>query len=113
MDQDFDGEYEDVEGNDDQSGSDEEGDDDRLDDEMGNVGDQGNTVDERLWDQEDNKEPDGSNDDEVENDATAPVTDKSQLDYMEGQVRILLDCSYRMFGLCSKLFMFLTRLLLG
>lgn len=86
MGQDFDGEYEDVEENQNQSGSDQEGDDERLEDEMGQVGEDGNAVDERLWDQDDKKEPDRSDGEELDNDATAPVADKSQLDYLDGQV---------------------------
>ncbi|GMH33343.1 hypothetical protein BSKO_01177 [Bryopsis sp. KO-2023] len=85
MDQDFDGEFHDIDENQEQSGSDEEGDDDRLDDEMGQVGNEGDTVDERLWDEEDKKEPEGKDSDEVDNDATAPVEDKSKLDYVDGQ----------------------------
>ncbi len=55
MEGDFDGKMEDLPPNDD-SASEEAGDEDRLQQEMGDVGDAGDTVDERLWNEEDKPE---------------------------------------------------------
>lgn len=55
MEGDFDGEMEDIPPNEDSDG-DEEGDEDRLQQEMGDIGNQGDTVDERLWGEDDKPE---------------------------------------------------------
>ena len=55
MEGDFEGQMEDLPLNED-SGSEEAGDEERLEQEMGEVGDAGDTVDERLWNEEDKPE---------------------------------------------------------
>ena len=56
MEADFDGQYEDVPPGDDSADEEQEGDEDRLQEEMGDVGPSADTVDERLWNENDKPE---------------------------------------------------------
>jgi len=93
MDEDFNGALEDVkpqdnDENDDDGLEDEEENEDRLDQQMGDVGDQGEDVDEKLWNGDDEEEDGGEKDKEEaghdENNAIQ-VEDASKLDYAQGQ----------------------------
>lgn len=64
MDEDFDGALEDLqadENEEQEDGPEDEGEEDRLDQQMGDVGDAGEDVDERLWNGEDEEEQDAQN----------------------------------------------------
>lgn len=93
MDEDFNGALEDVkpqdtDENDDDGPEDEEENEDRLDQQMGDVGDQGEDVDEKLWNGDEEKEDGGEKDEEEaghdENNAIQ-VEDASKLEYAQGQ----------------------------
>ena len=72
MEGDFEGQMEDLPPNDD-SGSEEAGDEERLEQEMGDVGDAGDTVDERLWNEEDKPEENQQGPPKKEKDSTVQV----------------------------------------
>ena len=75
MEADFEGQMEDVPPNDDSdSGADDQGDEDRLQQEMGDTGDAGETVDERLWGNEDKPEEDQQGPEKKERDSTVQVS---------------------------------------
>lgn len=73
MEGDFDGQMEDLPPNDD-SASEEDGDEDRLQQEMGDVGEAGDTVDERLWNEEDKPEESQQGPPKKENDSTVQAS---------------------------------------
>ena len=72
MEGDFDGQMEDLPPNDD-SDQEDEGDEDRLQQEMGDVGEAGETVDERLWGDEDKPEEAQQGPEKKEKDSTVQV----------------------------------------
>ena len=76
MEADFEGALEDVPPTDESENDDEpaEGDEDRLQQEMGDVGDAGETVDERLWGEEDKPEEGQQGLEKYERDAAVQVT---------------------------------------
>ena len=74
MEADFDGQYEDIPENEQDSADEEqEGDEDNLQQEMGDVGDAGETVDERLWNNEDKPEEGQDGPEKHEKDSTVQV----------------------------------------
>ncbi|GIL72549.1 hypothetical protein Vretifemale_2893, partial [Volvox reticuliferus] len=93
MDDDFDGALHDVPTDErdlNRDSDDEEGDDERIDQQMGDVGDNEEVVDERLWNEEDGQ--DGKQDEQknkkeekYEKDAPIQVEDKTDLEYAAGQ----------------------------
>ncbi|GLI68780.1 hypothetical protein VaNZ11_013272, partial [Volvox africanus] len=92
MDDDFDGALHDVpmdERDLNRDSDDEEGDEERIDQQMGDVGDNEEVVDERLWNDEDDQ--DGKQDEQkkkeekYEKDAPIQVEDKTDLEYAAGQ----------------------------
>ena len=71
MDADFEGALEDVPPNESDSEAEpENGDEDRLQQEMGEIGDKGETVDERLWGNEDEREEGQQGPEKTERDST-------------------------------------------
>ncbi|KAG7670517.1 hypothetical protein KSW81_003079 [Nannochloris sp. 'desiccata'] len=92
MDEDFNGALEDVkpqdiDENDDDGPEDEEENEDRLDQQMGDVGDQAEDVDEKLWNGDDEEEDGGKDKEEAGHDENnaIQVEDASKLDYAQGQ----------------------------
>ena len=73
MEGDFEGQMEDLPPNDD-SASEEDGDEDRLQQEMGDVGEAGDTVDERLWNEEDKPEESQQGPPKKEDDSTVQAS---------------------------------------
>ena len=82
MEDDFEGRFEDIEKEGDQSESDSghEG-EERLDDQMGKVGKEGETVDERLWDEDQPKDSETQDASEAENEDGRDTSE-----YMEGRL---------------------------
>lgn len=70
MEADFDGSYEDIPENLEESAEEEDGDEDRLQQEVGEVGETGETVDERLWNKEDKPEEGQQGPEKHERDST-------------------------------------------
>ena len=74
MEADFDGQYEDIPENEQDSADEEQdGDEDNLQQEMGDVGDAGETVDERLWNNDDKSEEGQNGPEKHEKDSTVQV----------------------------------------
>lgn len=73
MEADFDGQYEDVPPGDDSADEEQEGDEDRLQEEMGDVGPSADTVDERLWNENDKPEENQQGPEKHEKDSAVQV----------------------------------------
>eukprot|EP00887_Chlorella_sp_A99_P000601 scaffold17.g601.t1 len=87
MDDDFLGALHDVqpdEGAQSDEGEDGDEEQERLDQQMGEVGEEGEAVDERLWNEEDQKEEGKAEEQALADDKPVPVADKSQLEYAAG-----------------------------
>lgn len=87
MEDDFEGALEDVQqdvdNDQDESLDEEDGDADRLDQQMGDVGEEGMEVDERLWNEED--VGDDKKEENYDQKQTLDMKDKTNLDYAQGQ----------------------------
>ena len=87
MEGDFEGEMEDIPPNDDSNSDEPEGEEDRerLQQEVGEVGDTGETVDERLWGEDDKPEEGQQGPEKKEKDSTVQV--------LPGSICLLVCCS--------------------
>ena len=74
MEGDFEGQMEDLPPDNDSGSEEEAGDEDRLQQELGDVGDAGDTVDERLWNEEDKPEENQQGPPKKEKDSTVQAS---------------------------------------
>ncbi|KAA6426067.1 MAG: hypothetical protein FRX49_03919, partial [Trebouxia sp. A1-2] len=85
MEGDFEGSLQDMQADPDADQEQEEEKEERMDQEMGDVGDEGDVVDEQLWGQDEDKPQQSKAEEKYEKDAPVQVEDSSKLEYQAGQ----------------------------